>query len=102
MPEISPEEMGEMEKQAGQGAEAPVSQLIQQVGQGVSKLVDIVNKSQASSDEDRQNAGALMDALMGLVDGLEGKEEEPMKGDMGAVPMQAGQSGVPMGPQTKQ
>lgn len=101
---MTPEEMEAMQ---GEGQpQAPISDLVQQVGQGLSKLVQVINQSQASTDQDRQAASAVMESYMGLVDGL-GQEAgenapEPEQADMGAVPMQAGQKGQPMGPQTRQ
>lgn len=106
---MTPEEMEQMKGEAGAEGpqdQEPISQLVQEVGQGLSKLIQVINQSQASTDQDRESASNVMQAYMGLVDGL-GQEagqnpEAPQQADMGAVPMQAGQSGKPMGPETRQ
>lgn len=110
MPQMSPEEMQAMQQQAnpqaGGDESGAISQKVQMVGQGLSDLIKVIASSQASTDQDKQNASAAMQAYMALVDGL-GQEsgqdpEAPQQADQGNIPADQGANGVPMGPQTRQ
>lgn len=104
--EISPEEMAAMQEQAGKKTDQPVTKLVQEVGQGLSKLSDMLSGSQGATDEDRQQMQQIMDLYIDLVEkklGSAGPGENPEseEPEMGQVPMQQGQKGVPMGPQSR-
>lgn len=111
MPQMSPEEMQAMQQQAGGGEESAesggsVSKMVQDIGQGLSELMKVIDKSPSSTDQDRQNASDVMKSYMNLVEGL-GQESgqdapPPEQADQGSVPAEGGLNGVPMGPQTKQ
>lgn len=103
--QMSPEEMQAMQQQSGKDNSQNATQLVQQVGQGLSQLADMINKMPSTGPEARQAIMKAMQAYSDAVDILQGKEAEqagPMPADQGAVPMEGGAQGQPMGPQGRQ
>lgn len=106
---ISRDEMAAMQEQAGASPEGNVTQLVKQVGDGLTQLSELLNSSQAATDADRQQMAGIMSSYIDLVEkklGSAGPGEdappEELPAEQGAVPMEAGKKGVPMGPQTRQ
>lgn len=106
---MSPEEMAAMQEQAGkpQGG-GDITAIAQQVGDGLAKLSEAVNGSQGSTDATREKISQIMNMYIDFVErdlAGSGPGEDPapeeLPADQGAVPMQAGRGGVPMGPQSK-
>lgn len=108
MPEMTPEEMAAMQEQAGKSPDGQVTKLVQQVGDGLSKLSELLNGSQSATDADRQQMATIMNSYIDLVEKKLGSSapgedaaEEEIPADQGAIPMQGGRSGQPMGPQSR-
>ena len=107
MADLKPEEMEAMQAQAGQDKVGQVTKLAQQVGQGLSQLSQILDGSQGTTDQDKQQMGQIMSLYIDLVEkklgGSAPGEDAPeeAKPEMNQVPMQAGRGGVPVGPQTR-
>lgn len=106
MPGMPPEAMAAQEE--GQEAGGSATKLVQDVGGGLAKLAEMLNGSQATTDQDRQQMAQIMDLFTDLVEkklgGAQPGEDAPpeeMPADQGAVPMQGGRTGKPMGPNTR-
>lgn len=115
MPEMSPEQAAMMEQQAG-GQQGPGAgaggggpdpiKLIQDAGQSLSQISDLINGAPGATDEDREQMAQIMSMFADLVErkmaSAEGGESVPAPGGgRGAVPAEAGAGGVPMGPNTR-
>lgn len=111
MPEMTPEEMAMMQEQAagaegGGDAAGKATQLAKQVGDGLSQLGEMLNGSQAATDQDRSQMAQIMELYIDLVErklggaapGQDAPPEE-MPAGQGAAPAMGGAKGVPMGPQ---
>lgn len=108
MPGVTPEEMAAMQEQAGAGGGDQTGQatkIAQDVGQGLAKLAEMLDGSQAATDQDRQQMAQIMSLYTDLVEKKLGgagpgedpeAEAEPMPSE---VPAMGGMKGVPMGPQ---
>jgi hypothetical protein len=104
MPDISPEEMAKMQEQAGSapnGGEATA--LAQQVGEGLSKLADMLDASPGATDEDRAKMAQVMQGFVELVEknlaGSAPGQNPEEEGPSAPIPAMGGAKGVPMGPQ---
>lgn len=103
---ISPEEMQAMQAQAGKDNQQPITKLVQDVGQGLSKLSEVLNNAQGATDQDREQMSQIMNMYIDLVEkqlgnagpGENEAEESP---ELSQVPVQQGRGGMPMGPNTK-
>ena len=109
MPGISPEEMAQMQAEAGGEQDGPgdITKLAQQVGDGLNKLAETLNNSPAATDQDREKMAMVMNGFIELVEKNlggaapgEDPEAEPQP-EQDVVPADAGRGGVPMGPQAR-
>ena len=86
------------EQDSGPG---PITQLAQQVGQGLQKLSEAL----AASNPDPQDSAQMqqiMDLYIDLVEKkLGGGDSEPIPEGMSQVPVDQGVGGVPVGPQVR-
>lgn len=102
---IAPEEMAAMQSQGGKPQDGQVTALVKQVGDGLAKLSEMLNGSQAATDADREQMAGIMSSYVDLVEkklGSAGPGEDPEpEAPSGAVPMEGGAKGIPMGPQTR-
>jgi hypothetical protein len=88
----------EAPKAPAEGGGPDLMGLVEKIGTGLDELAQVINSSDAASDEDRQDIGIIMDKFMGMVQRqMGGATTEPMGADM--VPADGGMTGVPMGPQ---
>ncbi len=108
MPEISPEEVSAMQAQEGKDdGMGQVTKLAQDVGQGLAKLSDLLNSSDAATDEDRAQMSEILNSFVDLVEKKLGAapgqnpEEEEVLPAGNAVSMQGGLKGKPMGPESR-
>lgn len=104
--QMSPEEMSAMQQQAGKDSSGGVTKLAQQVGQGLSQLSDMLDSSQGATDADKAQMQQILSLFVDLVEkklgGTEpGQDAAPDGGEMSQVPADAGRSGQPMGPQSR-
>lgn len=111
MPEMSPEEISAMQEQAGGGGPeggGDITKLLQQGGEILARISDVVGNSGAATDQDREQFAGIMNSYIDFVEnklggagpGEDVPEEEP-PGGMGAVSAMGGAKGVPMGPQSR-
>lgn len=103
--QVSQEEMAAMQAQAGKSNDTPITKLVQDVGQGLSKLAEVLNSSDAATDQDKEQMSGIMSAFMDLVEkqlGGSGPGQNQEAESLSQVPVQQGAKGVPMGPQVKQ
>lgn len=108
MPQISPEEMAAMQEQAGQDNSGKATALVKSVGEGLAQLSEMLNSSKGVTDADREQMAMVMNGFIDLVEkklggsapGQDAPPEE-LPADEGAVPMQGGRTGKPMGPQNR-
>ena len=103
---MSPEQMPQEE--AGADKVGVATKLAQQGGEVLSKLSEMLNGSKATTENDRAQMAQIMELYIDLVErklgGAAPGEDAPaeeLPADQGAVPMQGGMKGVPMGPQNK-
>jgi len=103
---INPEEMAAMQEQAGGGAEGGATKLAQQVGEGLSKLSEMLESAQGTTDQDRAQMQQIVSLYVDLVEkklgGSEpGQDVEDPSEQMSQVPADAGMKGKPIGPQVR-
>jgi hypothetical protein len=110
MPGISPEEMAQMQAQAGpqeeQGEGGDITKLVQSVGEGLNHLAEALNASQAATDQDREQMSQILSSFSNLVEKNlgAGPGEDPQAEEMpaqGAISPEGGAKGVPMGPNSR-
>lgn len=106
MPEITPEEMSQMQSQAKPHDIGSVTKLAQDVAKGLQELQGLLNEGKGTTDQDRQQMDQIMDLFVDLVEKkLAGSEpgEDPAEenAELNQVPMDAGMNGKPIGPQMK-
>lgn len=96
-PQVAPEEGSPGEEQGEDGA-AIFKEAAQALSQAMQWLSGqpLPEEIKQAASEILQKFGDLADAVMSA----SGGEGGPVPADQGAVPMQAGATGVPMGPQT--
>lgn len=103
---VSPEEMQAMQAQVGKNQDGGVVNLAKKVGEGLQKLVGMLNESSVATDQDKAKAEQMLQAFVELVETnltqAPGQDPEmPEDPNMSEVPMQAGMKGQPIGPQSK-
>lgn len=106
MAELSQEEMIAMQEQSGAPKDGEITKLVQQIGQGLSKLQQALGNSQSTTDQDKEQMNSILESFIDLVEnklgaepGQDAESAEPQ--EMEQVPAQQGRSGVPVGPQIK-
>jgi hypothetical protein len=102
---MTPEEMTAMQKQKGEGNPQAITGLVEQVGTGLGQLAEMMNKLPQAGPEMRAAMMSAMEAFKKAVTVMQGgqaeADDETMEGE-GAVAMEGGAKGVPMGPQMRQ
>ena len=101
--------MDGMQPQEAPAQDAPQSQdvmgIVQSVGKGLASLAELLNQSQAATDQDRQMMAGVIDGFSQLVEknlgGQEPGQDAPMPAEQGMQPMNGGPGAVPMGPNTR-
>lgn len=85
---------------AQQQAQSGIGQLVQGIGQGLMKFRQVMEKVQVP-DEAKAELDGIIQAYEGLISKLSGQAEapQPPQGPRGAVSMEGGVNGRPMGPQ---
>ena len=106
MAQMTPEEMAMMQQKAGKDSGGGATKLAQQVGEGLSKLSDMLQGAQGTTDQDKAQMQQILELYVDLVEkklgGAEpGQDVEEEGQDMNQVPMDAGMKGKPMGPATR-
>lgn len=104
--EMSQDEMAEMQDKMGKDNSGGVSKLAQDIADKLSQLKDFVDNSPSTTDKDKsqmdqlmQNFVAVIEKQLGAAPGEDAEEESEGPSE---VPAQAGMTGVPMGPQSRQ
>lgn len=88
-------------------ASGGATKLAQQVGQGLSQLVDMLDKSPATTEADRAQAAKVLDLFVDLIERklggqAPGQDAAPEPEQMPSmISAQGGMKGVPMGPQSR-
>lgn len=107
MPGMSPEEMAQMQAQAGKEQGPSLIDLAQKTGAGLQKLSEALEKSPQSTPEEKSQMAQVLAGFVDLVEkklgsdpGAQGPQAEPLAD--GAIPMEGGLSGVPMNMKMKQ
>lgn len=104
--EMSQDEMAEMQSKAGKSASGGVTKLAQDIADKLSQLKDFVDNSPSTTDKDRSQMDQLMQNFVMVIEkqlgAAPGEDAEEESDSLSEVPVQAGMSGVPMGPQTRQ
>jgi hypothetical protein len=100
--------MEEMEQEAPEQAAGGATKLVQQVGEGLGKLAQMLDGSQGVTEQDRGMMAQIMSLFTELVEKKlggsapgEDRPPEELPADQGAVPAMGGAKGVPMGPQAR-
>ena len=107
-PEMKPDEMGELQKQAGQNQGGDITKLAQDIAKKMVELKDVLDSSQSATDKDKQSMDAIIQQFVALIEGqLAGQEpgqdaEEAQDEMPSQVPSDQGLKGVPMGMNTRQ
>lgn len=106
MPAISPEEMAMMQKDAGKDSSGQATKLVQRVASDLAQLGEMLAQSKGVTDQDIEQMNQINQMFTDLVEkklagsspGEDVQEESP---EMSQIPMDAGRTGKPMGPATK-
>lgn len=106
MAQVTSEEMQAMQESAGKDNSSMATKLAQEVAQGLSKLSEMLDKSKSVTDADRAQMQKIMSLYVDLVEkklgGSAPGEDQPEEVEMlSQVPSDAGTSGVPMGPASR-
>ncbi len=106
MAEMTPEEMEMMQQQAGKDSSGGATKLVQEVGKGLEKLNEMLNSAPGTTDKDRAQMQSIMDNFVDLVEkklagSAPGEDQEDPSEQMSQVPVDAGMSGKPMGPASR-
>lgn len=104
--EISPEEMAAMQEQSGKANQQPITKLVQDVGQGLSKISEVLNSAEGATDQDRNQMSQIMNMFIDLVekqlgDNGPGENAQEENAELSQVPMQQGRGGMPVGPNVR-
>lgn len=87
---------------AGSQGGGSVSELVAQVGDGLTKLMDVIGKSQAADPEDVQELGQLLQAYQSFVERMSGggdeKTEDNKPPGNATASLEGGMTGKPMSP----
>ena len=98
---ITPEEMQGLQSQAGSEDAQPVSQLVQSIGEGISKLSEVVGRS-GGTEKDVAMIGQLQEIFAQIAAGLEQQPgEDAEEQGPSEVSADGGVKGVPVGPQVR-
>ena len=105
--EMQPDEMGELQKQAGKNGGGDITKLAQDIAQKMLEFKGAVDASPGTTDKDKSLMDNIMQQFVMLVEkqlaGNEsGQDQEEESDQLNQVPSDAGLKGVPMGPQTRQ
>ena len=105
MAEMTPEEMEMMQQQAGKETGGGATKLVQQVGEGLAKLSEMLMSAKGTTDQDKAQMEQIMSSFVDLVEkklsaepGQDAPSENP---EMSQIPMDQGGGGQPMGPATR-
>ena len=104
---MQPNEMEELQKQAGKNGGGDITKLAQDIAQKMVEFKDAVDASTGTTDKDKAMMDEIMQKFVMLVEkqlaGNEpGKDQEEAGDQLNQVPSDAGMKGVPMGPQSRQ
>ncbi len=107
MPGMSPEEMAQLQAQAGKEQGPSLIELAKTTGANLQKLSEALGKSPQSTPEEKDQMAQVIAGYIDLVEkklggepGAEGPQAEPLAD--GAIPMEGGLNGVPMNMKMKQ
>lgn len=106
MAEISPEEMAQMQAQAGNDGKGQATKLAQQVAKGLVELQQMLAASNGATDQDIAQMDEIVMSFADLVEkklagSAPGEDAAPEEADMNQVSADAGMKGQPIGPQVK-